>query len=204
MTTPAARRGESSKKIARSSGRSSSSVGICILAGGLSSRMGRNKSSLRLGATTILQRIRRTAVILGLPIRVIRRDVVPRCGPLGGIYTGLITSRHEAELFLASDMPFIEGSLLQRLIKAFQKSARPVFVRIGGRRGFPCLLPAKAAPLIRRSIESKKWSIQELASALRAPALAGPSSQLFNINTPADLTLARNRLRREKSLSRCL
>ena len=97
--------------------------GICILAGGLSRRMGRNKASVRVGRLTLLQRVRKTAAELRLPIRVIRRDLVPRCGPLGGIYTGLITSRAAAELFVACDMPFIEAQFLRKLIDRFRNQS---------------------------------------------------------------------------------
>src|SRR5262245_52722575 len=90
-------------------------TGICILAGGLSERMGREKARMRLGRRTLLGHVRRTAESLGLDVRVIRKDLVPRCGPIGGIYTGLKTSRHEAELFLSCDMPFLMADLLRRV-----------------------------------------------------------------------------------------
>src|SRR2546430_16860710 len=107
-------------------------MGICIRAGGLSRRMGRNKASIRIGGLTLLRRVRKTAAELELPIRIIRRDLVPRCGPLGGIYTGLITSRAAAELFLACDMPFVEAEFLKSLIDHFSKCGRPVFTRLNG------------------------------------------------------------------------
>src|SRR5712692_30552 len=48
--------------------------GICVLAGGLSARIGRNKARLRLGQRTMLGQIRAVAKTIGLPLRVIRRD----------------------------------------------------------------------------------------------------------------------------------
>src|SRR5262245_27585451 len=51
-------------------------IEICILAGGQSSRMGRDKSGLRLGGKTLLGRIRQTAEQSGFPVRVMRRDLV--------------------------------------------------------------------------------------------------------------------------------
>ena len=86
-------------------------VSVSILAGGLSSRLGRDKARVRLGRRTLLAHVRRAAKELGLPVRVIRRDLVPRCGPLGGVFTALKTSRADAELFLACDMPFVSASL---------------------------------------------------------------------------------------------
>lgn len=94
-------------------------VEICILAGGLSSRMGRDKSRVRLGRRTMLGHVRATAAQLHLPVRVLRRDAVPRCGPLGGIYTALSRSRADAILFLACDMPFITHDFLNQMLKTF-------------------------------------------------------------------------------------
>ena len=51
---------------------------VFILAGGLSTRMGRDKSKLRLGRRTMLSIIREMAQQLHFPVRVIRRDLVPR------------------------------------------------------------------------------------------------------------------------------
>src|SRR5213594_4238966 len=84
-------------------------IAVCVLAGGSSSRMGRDKTLLRLGQHTLLRHARLAADGLHLPVRVIRRDLLPRCGPLSGIYTGLKTSHAEAELFLACDMPFVSA-----------------------------------------------------------------------------------------------
>ena len=64
---------------------------VCILAGGRSRRMGRDKARLRLGGVSLLARLKGLARALRLPARVIRRDAVPRCGPLGGIFTALKT-----------------------------------------------------------------------------------------------------------------
>src|SRR5258707_12187115 len=115
---------------------------ICILAGGLSQRMGRDKARVRLGKRTMLGQVQTAAAATGLPVRVIRRDCVPRCGPIGGIYTALSSTTSTAILFLACDMPFVSSELMRRLIKEFQNSGKPLFVRSGPghRLGFPFLL----------------------------------------------------------------
>ncbi|MEO8427284.1 MAG: NTP transferase domain-containing protein, partial [Verrucomicrobiota bacterium] len=89
---------------------------IAILAGGRSSRMGRDKSRLRLGKRTLLGQVRATAERLRLPVRIIRQDLVPRCGPLGGIYTALKTSRKQVILFLPCDTPFVSLGLLEKVL----------------------------------------------------------------------------------------
>src|SRR5215813_7948185 len=91
------------------------SLAISILAGGLSTRMGRDKAGLRLHGKSLLQWVRGSALQTGYAVRVIRRDLVPRCGPLGGMHAALTTSQAAAELFLACDMPFIEPRWLRKL-----------------------------------------------------------------------------------------
>jgi molybdopterin-guanine dinucleotide biosynthesis protein A len=172
-------------------------LGVCVLAGGLSTRMGRDKAILRLGRRTILGEIRMTAVKLALPLRVIRQDLVLPCGPLGGIYTSLQTSRADAELFLACDMPFVSAEFLRQMIADFRVHKEPVFAITKG-AGFPFLLPQKSLSAVEEQIQKRQFSLQSLAKCLRA-RLIQPSAtrreQLFNINTPDDLKQARHQWR---------
>ena len=171
---------------------------VCILAGGLSKRMGRSKAGLRFGSKTLLGHIRTEARRLGLPMRVIRRDLVPRCGPLGGIYTALKTSATEAELFMACDMPFVSSGLMERMILAWQRRPQSAFFagNSGGASGFPLLLPVRLLPLVERQVFKGEFSIQALAKAVKALVLRPPRGQewqLFNVNTPEDWRVARQR-----------
>jgi molybdopterin-guanine dinucleotide biosynthesis protein A len=176
-------------------------IEICILAGGLSSRMGRDKSRVRLGQRTLLAHIRAVARQLDLPIRVIRRDAVPRCGPIGGIYTALIRSRAHTLLFLACDMPFISPTYLKQLLKTFGRSAgsAALFSFENNLAGFPCVLHREIShPIVSRQIAKSRFSLQSLAQAMKAKTLRPPrraSKVLLNINTPADLQSARRQTR---------
>lgn len=185
--------------------------GISILAGGASSRMGRDKSQLRLGSRTLLGHIRAEARKVVETVRIIRRDLVPSCGPLGGIYTGLATSQSEAEIFLACDMPFVSASLLEELRGCWGRGGRAIFVETdlaaagevagiaasGDRRaavGLPCLVPVRDLSVVEEQIQKRSFSLQKLAVALRArifrPA-PGREWELFNLNTRADWQAAR-------------
>lgn len=180
--------------------------GICILAGGLSKRMARDKSRVRLGARTLLGHIRQQSSRLGLPVRLIRHDLVRRCGPLGGICTALTTSSNEAELFLACDMPFLSRKLVESVVDCWRKKQHPVFMTSKSadgvnqenerniRAGFPFVVPVRLLPIVRRQIAKNQHSIQALAKALKACLLfppAGREDELFNINTGEDLKAAR-------------
>lgn len=182
-------------------------VEIRILAGGLSKRMGRDKSRLRLGNITMLSHIRKTAETTGLPVRVIRRDFVPKCGPLGGIYTALKTTEADSILFLACDMPLVTTELIQFTLQRAAEAAtsyfarRPhlhsaLFVRSCGRAGFPFILSREAIETVDRQIQLGDYSLQGLAKSLRATILTVSrtwSQQLFNVNDSKDWTAVKRR-----------
>jgi molybdenum cofactor guanylyltransferase len=169
-------------------------VEIYILAGGLSSRMGRDKSRIRIGRRSMLGHIRTSALQLGLPVRVLRRDTVPRCGPLGGIYTALSRSRADAILFLACDMPFVTRTFLKQMLRLHSVRNAAIFSSHTRVRGLPCLLPREITlPIVARQIVRSQLSLQSLARALKAKTLRparNPGRQLLNLNTPADFQTA--------------
>jgi molybdopterin-guanine dinucleotide biosynthesis protein A len=159
-----------------------------ILAGGLSTRMGVDKSRVLLNRRGMLSIIRGTASQLDLPVRVIRKDAVPRCGPLGGIMTALSTTRTQAVLFLACDMPLVSTALLRRLLRASRSGACPVFSVQQNRIGFPLVLPHAGLACVGAQIARRAFSVQGLAEALKAKTVrvAGNSPELLNVNTPGE------------------
>jgi molybdopterin-guanine dinucleotide biosynthesis protein A len=173
-------------------------IEACILAGGLSRRMGRDKARLRIGGRSLLAHARGSAMAAGLPVRVIRRDLVPRCGPVGGVFTGLATTNAEAVLFLSCDMPFVPPAALRRLVAAMRRGDRAVFyTRRPGPAGFPFLVKATALGAVAARIMAGRFSLQSLVKALHARLLPLPAGCAWgNINTLADLAAARARVRR--------
>jgi molybdopterin-guanine dinucleotide biosynthesis protein A len=155
--------------------------------------MGQDKCRLRLGRRTLLGHVRTNASQLGLPLRVLRKDLVPRCGPLGGIYSALKTTRHSAVLFLACDMPFTSSSVLQSFVRKFD-GQRPLFAAAGHGPGFPLVLPVSLLPAVEQLIAQNAFSLHRLAEVCRARLVRVSARALFNINTPADLIFAKNRL----------
>jgi molybdenum cofactor guanylyltransferase len=170
---------------------------IAILAGGRSRRMGTDKTRLRLGRRTLLGHVRAVASTTGWPVRVIRRDLKPGCGPLGGIYTALMTTRADVVLFLACDMPFVTVELLRRLVDRLGRRDA-LFCRHAGRVGFPFALKPACLHTVKASLADRSHSLQSLATNLRAPGLpigAAERRLLTNVNTPAEWVHARTVLR---------
>lgn len=100
-----------------------------VLAGGLSTRMGRDKASLPFGTETMLERAIRVVgevadevIVVARPdhatppgIRVVHDPIADR-GPLAGIGAGLAASTSDLNVVVACDMPLIRSAVLRRLL----------------------------------------------------------------------------------------
>ena len=167
--------------------------------------MGRDKSRLKLGSKTLLGHIRQTAQLTGLAVRVIRRDIVPRCGPLGGVYTGLKKTSAYAALFLACDMPLITSDLLMKIIRRFESKQRPLFTETDS-AGFPFILSREVLPIVEQQLAVKRFSLHALAKVLNAELFKPTRAelpQLANANTPQQWRELRAQIAGLKVLPTC-
>lgn len=178
-------------------GRTTPNLAAFILAGGQSSRMGRDKSALMLGGRTFLERLSTVLRAVVDEVHVIREDAVPRCGPLGGMLTAFQEFRFQRGLFLACDMPLLDVPTLRALLEIEGRGA--AFMSRDATAGFPCVLPRSAQKVVAGQIKRGEFSIQQLARTLEARAVPGAEWPLQNINTPADLERARQWWARERS-----
>src|SRR5271170_8361327 len=103
-------------------------IGGFILAGGESSRMGRDKALLELNGVVLIVRaadlvesvtgacavVGDSVRLEGLSLRVIADDF-PGAGPLGGIATALRTSNAGWNLIVACDLPYLTAAWLKHL-----------------------------------------------------------------------------------------
>src|SRR5262245_52725277 len=104
-----------------------------ILVGGQSRRMGTDKSRLRLGETTFVDRLATQLRALTHQISLVGSgpddvklpaipDVHQRWGALGGIHAALTACRAEWAAILACDLPFVTGDLWRRLTTLRQQA----------------------------------------------------------------------------------
>ena len=167
---------------------------VAILAGGRSSRMGRDKARLKVGGRSLLAQIRGAARELAGSVRVIRRDDTPGCGPLGGVATALASTKAKVVLFLSCDMPAVTPALMRRVLQGFHRNTRAVFTRCAGRLGFPFALSASTRNTVDAQLEEHRFSLHQLAETLHARTISVPrrdTPQLVNLNTPAELATYR-------------
>jgi len=189
-------------------------VDAAILAGGRARRFGgADKSALRVGRATILER--QLAALEGLADRVflvadgpaaaggvgptVVPDRLPDAGALGGLYTALCEAAGSHVLIVACDLPFLTAPLLARLIALADDECDAVVPRtIDGLQPLCAVYARRLAEQVRRHIEAGRLKIQDLLAAVRVRELGpgdiatfDPRGLLFlNVNTPDDLERA--------------
>ena len=175
--------------------RDTSHVTGFVLAGGRSSRMGRDKAFLPVGSRRmielVIQRLRPSverlavlgsAVNIGrlrrLPVEAAFVDVRPHRGPLMGVYTGLLYTETPWNVFVSCDMPWIDGRLIERLMAASGGAFPMVAARhpLEGLQPFPLVCHASACRAVGALLDRGERSLQAL--------LSGPGARLVRIEEP--------------------
>jgi molybdopterin-guanine dinucleotide biosynthesis protein A len=186
-----------------------SQVGGFILAGGRSSRMGRDKALLTLGGQTFLARAAQKLALLVEQISVIgpaslRANVTlpvigderVGCGPLGGIATALAVAEQPWNIVLACDLPYLTDEWLRFLIgRALESSADVVMA--ANENGWEPLcamyhrsIASRLAAKLDRGVRKVTEGLDGLAVEIVPPSewkKFDPDGRLFkNVNTPED------------------
>ncbi len=188
-------------------------IGV-VLAGGLATRMGGgDKSSIRIGGSTILERViaclapqcsrlivnanGEAAHFSATGLAVVADSVPDRPGPLAGILAGLDwTARHAPEIAWVvsapSDCPFLPHDLVARLHHARIEAGTPLAcARSGGRRHpVVALWPVALREDLRNALVSEgvhkveQWSTPYGVAFAEWPDT--PIDPFFNVNTPEE------------------
>jgi len=180
-----------------------------ILAGGKSSRFGRNKALVEFQGIRLIERVVRTLrpifrhLILitntpheygyiGLPAY---EDLVKGIGPLGGIYTGLKVISNETGFFVACDMPFLNSELINHTIK-IREGFDAVIPRINWKvEALHALYSRKCLSAIKEMIDSKEYQIIKFFNKINVRYIEEEEIRLidpklrsfYNINRPDEL-----------------
>ena len=170
-----------------------------VLAGGLSSRMGRDKAALPFGGTTLLDFQVGKLRMLGIEDIMISgserqipgtrhiSDIYPRKGPLGGIHACLAGAEGTAVLFLGVDTPLIPPEALQALLSAHENGV--TLLRHGDRTEplfgiYDCML----APLCEEILRTEHTGVWQLLNRTMVKTLPfdGDETVFMNGNTPEE------------------
>jgi len=174
-----------------------------VLAGGASSRMGRDKALLPMRGSTLLQQVARevlaaagSVTVIGPPERyqglglTVVSDLNPGQGPLGGIHTALSVTTADWNLIVACDMPDIKASFLAELLSNAEASGADCLIpqNAGGRREPLCgVYHRRCLARIASAADAGIRKVTDGLQGLRSAAWRPETSEMFtNLNTPQD------------------
>jgi molybdopterin-guanine dinucleotide biosynthesis protein A len=190
-----------------------------ILAGGQSSRMGRDKAQLRLGDSTLLRRAVVAFVPVARRVRVVGSrtgieanglpvvpDIYEGLGPLGGLHAALGVCETEWAAVISCDLPFATSPLFTRLASFRSREWDAVVpLQSDGRPQPLCALyaAARCLPEVEELIRAGETRPQALLRRVRTrwvefaelEDLDGSRLFFHNVNTPSDYEEAKRRLR---------
>jgi molybdopterin-guanine dinucleotide biosynthesis protein A len=192
-----------------------------VLAGGKSSRMGTDKAALSLNGRTLLEHALAAIRPVCEPVFIVGprtlyggfgpgyEDIVPDCGPLGGVHSALTHSQTELNLIIAVDTPFLIPELLRYLAeRAVDASCMIVAPRIAGYVQPLCAVYSRTfLPIAAAAIQVGKYKLAPLFPPEKTLVITEAELERFaftpdmfeNLNTPEDMERARGALPESKS-----
>ena len=182
---------------------------LVILAGGKSSRFGRDKSLEKIDGKSIVERTVEKCLPVfdevmissnrkakfGIPGVPELSDVYVGMGPLGGIHSALLAAKNDAVFFAACDMPFFSVDLAQHIVEA-GADINACVPRVGEKTEPLFGVYRKALlPLVVQMLEEGDRSLHHLLARADARILDctdwvaahGEENAFFNMNYQADL-----------------
>ena len=187
-----------------------------LLAGGRSQRMGADKRFLEVGDKTLVDRaleiyeqlFEEILVVVAEPTadlashrHRVHVDLIPDCGSLGGLYTGLSGATRDGVFAAACDMPFLNPMVIAHLVSLSPESDIVMPKLATGLQPMHAVYGKTCLPHFRRMIDAGRLTIQEVTQNaslnvryVQEDELRKIDSRLLsflNLNTPADLEFAR-------------
>jgi molybdopterin-guanine dinucleotide biosynthesis protein A len=181
-------------------------ISAAVLAGGNSSRLGRNKALLPLQGATVIEKVmsevrscvKELTIITNNPDQYVNfgypccGDIMPGGGPLSGIHAALSHCGTEYVLVVSCDIPLVKRELFEDLISVCPGYDIVIFKH----KHFEplCALYRRTClPALEDLIAHGEYRIIDLFPTLKVKVLRISSAEVFkNINTDADYESVRN------------
>lgn len=185
-----------------------------ILAGGKSTRIGKDKAFLIINGQRIIDRIiyifrdifDDIIIVTNNPIEYfhldlkLATDIIPQKGALGGIYTGLFYASSQHIFVTACDMPFINKGFVEYVVSKADNFDVVVPRSDDGLQPLHAVYSKRCQNHIEAAIQSNRLKIKDIYPKSRVKEISteeiryfDPQQSLFfNINYPDDLEKAKD------------
>jgi molybdopterin-guanine dinucleotide biosynthesis protein A len=183
-------------------------ITAAVLTGGKSKRFGRDKVVEPLGGVMLVERV--LAVLRGIFQEVIligheRKeiegyesipDIMPGCGPLGGIYTALASSTNPYCFIFAADMPNLSSGLINYMAGLREKADVIIPRMPKGLEPLHAVYSKRIEVSVRKKLKSKELRILPLIESVSVfevdisliARFGDPHTIFANINKASDMT----------------
>ncbi|NLG03337.1 MAG: molybdenum cofactor guanylyltransferase [Clostridia bacterium] len=181
-------------------------VGVVVMTGGHSKRMGQAKEQLLIGGETLLERMAKELAgfsekyisvnakqnyeITGYQTIV---DEIPDIGPMGGIYSALKHCSCEALLVVACDMPYYRLEQAESIIKQWNGEDVCLLRTPSGIQPLASIYRKTCLPVLKQRMEQKQYRLRDIFHFVHVKETQDLSEKpYFNINTFSEYEHAAN------------
>lgn len=185
-------------------------LGLIILAGGKSSRMGTDKAFLPWGDNSFIESTIAKAQQYGftdiivvtnkkvnfkhLTVTIIE-DIYPQCGPLSGIHAGLTYGNSKGYFVISCDMPLLDFAVLDQLTPYFNDKVEAVIPSYQGKiQPLAAIYHKSCAKVIKTMLlYQDERRVRKLFERVVTKFVESSyfANKFFNVNTPNEFLLAK-------------
>jgi molybdopterin-guanine dinucleotide biosynthesis protein A len=180
-----------------------------ILAGGSSSRMGRNKALLEVDGSPIITRTYRTLASLFHEVIVVTNspldydflpcrkvpDIYPGCGSIAGLHSALAHSSTAHTFVTACDLPFLDPVIIRYLCDIRTEGYYAVVpISEGGQEPLHALYSSACKDVFENAIQQGERKILDILGRMNIrqvtddelQRVGGQTKTFLNVNTPEE------------------
>ncbi|MFA7403757.1 MAG: formate dehydrogenase accessory sulfurtransferase FdhD [Pelobacteraceae bacterium] len=180
-----------------------------ILAGGSSSRMGKNKALLEVDGIPIIARTYRTLAALFHEVLVVTNsphdydflpcrkvpDIYPGCGSIAGLHAALTHSGSPHSFITACDMPFLDPAIIRHLCDIQNEGYDAVIpFSEGGQEPLHAVYSSACRDVFGSAIENGERKILDILGRMNIRQVShdeiqssgGQTTSFLNVNTPEE------------------
>ncbi len=182
-----------------------STIEAYVLAGGKSSRMGKDKALMQFRGKRMIQHVLNAIAPLKIPIKIVAntdeynklgyevfKDIVEAKGPMGGILTAMHHTQASYIIVISCDIPFLTTMLLRQLVEGIEDYNIIIPQSKGRLHPLCCIIKTSLKAEIEKRVGNNQLKMLELIQDTHSKivnvddSMSDREDLLYNINTPEE------------------